>query len=272
MNRITKQNALFWDELCGTQLAKSIGVVDNSPQSLYKFDTWYFDFYPYLDRYIKFSQQKEKNILEVGLGYGTVAQKLAEAGAHYTGLDIAAGPVTMVNHRLKQVGAPGAAIKGSILEPNLKTSSFDTIIAIGSLHHTGNLALAIQNCYTLLRPGGELIFMVYNAYSYRRFIRATLTTLRYGLKEITGLRGVAEHIKKNDRAAYDTNSSGSAAPHTDFISRHSLQKLCTQFSSFKAQLENIDQELLFRSKPRSELLKTSWPKLLGLDIYVNTVK
>ena len=36
---------------------------------------------------------KDKRALEIGLGYGSLSQKMAEAGAGYTGLDIAAGPV-----------------------------------------------------------------------------------------------------------------------------------------------------------------------------------
>ena len=39
-----------------------------------------------------------KKVLEVGLGYGSVAQRIAENGAVYTGLDIAEGPVEMADY------------------------------------------------------------------------------------------------------------------------------------------------------------------------------
>lgn len=141
---ITSKNSDFWNELCGTTLARYLGITDSSKESLAKFDNWYFDFYPYLFDHIPFDSLKGKDVLEVGLGYGTVSQRLAESGANYIGLDVAAGPVDMVNHRLDQKGLSGEARQGSILEPPFATDSFDAIVAIGCLHHTGNLKLAID--------------------------------------------------------------------------------------------------------------------------------
>lgn len=272
MADITEQNSQFWNELCGSQLATTLGIVDNKPASLKKFDDWYFDFYPYLNKHVDFTNLKNKNVLEVGLGYGSVAQKIAEAGANYQGLDIASGPVHMVNHRLGQANLPGEAKQGSILTPPFTNGSFDAIIAIGCLHHTGNLALAIKNCFNMLKPGGKLVFMVYNAYSYRRFMGTTGVTLKYLLREIFGYRGVVGNSNKHERAAYDINSTGIAAPHTDFISVRSLKQLCSQFSSYQATLENIDQEKPFTKKTRTQLMSTCWPKYLGLDIYVQAIK
>ena len=110
---IDARNQTFWDELCGTQLAKQLGVFDSSPASLANFDKWYMDFYPYLERHVPFAELNGTKVLEVGLGYGTMSQKLAESGADYHGLDIAAGPVSMVNHRLAQSGLSGMAAKFS---------------------------------------------------------------------------------------------------------------------------------------------------------------
>lgn len=269
---ISNKNADFWNELCGSQLAKSLGIKDSSKASLKKFDDWYFDFYPYLFEHIPFNQLKKRDVLEIGLGYGTVSQRLAETGAVYTGLDIAAGPVSMVNHRLEQAGLPGRAIQGSILDPKFPPGSFDTIVAIGCLHHTGNLKLAIEQCWNLLRPGGSLIFMVYYANSYRRFRMAPMTTIRNLFKELLGYRGVVGGSADRERAAYDAGSSGVGAPHTDWISVRSLQNLCGQFSDFSAKIENIDQEPPFWGRTRAKLLKTRWPHLVGLDLYATATK
>ena len=209
---ISSNNSEFWNELCGSGLAKFLGVTDSSPQSLRKFDDWYFDFYPYLFDHIPFKTMKGMNVLEVGLGYGTVSQRLAESGAEYTGLDIAQGPVSMVNQRLAQNDLPGKAIQGSILEPQLAVASFDYVIAIGCLHHTGNLKLAIEQCHSLLKPGGQLIFMVYYAYSYRRFRMAPLLTIKSMMKEMLGFRGVVGEGSDRQRAAYDASSEGDGAP------------------------------------------------------------
>ena len=269
---ISNENAKFWDELCGSQLAKVLGITDSSPESLKRFDDWYFSFYPYLFTHIPFEQMKGKKVLDIGLGYGTVAQRLAEAGADYTGLDIAQGPVSMANHRLAQCGLSGKAIQGSILDPQLPAATFDYVVAIGCLHHTGNLQLAIDQCFKVLKPGGQLIFMVYYAYSYRRYRMTPLLTIKTLVKEALGYRGVVGSGSDRQRAAYDAGSEGGGAPHTDWISERSLRHYCREFSDVKATVENIDQEPPFLRTQRSELLKTRWPALMGLDIYATATK
>ena len=271
-SEISSNNSAFWNELCGSQLAESLGVRDSSASSLAIFDRWYFDIYPYLADHIPFDALKGKDVLEVGLGYGSVAQRLMESGANYHGLDIAAGPVWMANHRMQQCGVSGQVSQGSILEPPYSPASFDAIVAIGCLHHTGNLEMSIEQCHRLLRQGGRLIFMVYYAYSYRRLRTIPKATLKYMVKELMGYRGVIGHSEEGERAAYDTNSQGNSAPHTDWISIRSLKKLCSSFSRFDARLENIDQEPPFSKTPRVQLLKTRWPTLLGLDLYATAVK
>jgi len=272
-NSLADQNASFWNELCGTTFAKSLGVTDESPASLKRFDDWYFAFYPYLFLHIPFEDLKDKDVLEVGLGYGTVSQRIAEVGARYHGLDIAQGPVWMVNHRLQQARLNGQALQGSILSVGLPKESFDYVISIGCFHHTGDLRGAIKESHRILRPGGKLIFMVYYAYSYRRFYQARRETAQYALRELVGYRGVQDAFSADERAHYDTNSAGQAAPHTDFISIRSLRYLCRSFSSFVGQTENIDNGVPFeKAAPRRELLKTLWPRICGLDLYATAVK
>jgi len=267
------RNAAFWDELCGSSLAKSLGVTDSSPASLKRFDDWYLAYYPYLFLHIPFEEMRGKDVLEIGLGYGTVAQRLAESGARYRGLDIAEGPVAMADLRLRQAGLEGEACRGSILEPPFAEASFDFVVAIGCLHHTGDLRGAIARCRGLLRPGGKLVFMVYYAYSYRRLYQARADTLRYLGRELIGYRGVIGTGDASERAAYDSNAAGDSAPHTDWISIRSLRALCAEFAGFAARLENIDNGTPFeKAPPRRELLKTWYPRWFGLDLYATATK
>ena len=269
---LSEENKQFWNELCGTRHAKIIGVTDDKPESLKKFDDWYLDYYPYLFDHIPFEGLKNKEVLEVGLGYGTVSQKLAAAGANYHGLDIARGPVAMVNHRIQQMELEGKAVQGSILEPPFESSSFDAIIAIGCLHHTGDLKKAIESCWNLLRPGGTLIFMVYSAYSYRRWNMSPWTTVTYMVKELFGYRGVVGDGSSRNRVAYDRGSDGEAAPHTDWISIRSLNSICNQFCVFSSNIENINLKVPFTRDLRSILLNTQLTRWVGLDIYVSATK
>ncbi len=271
-DKVSEKNSEFWNELCGTGLAKMLGIADSTPKSLKKFDDWYFDFYKYLNSHIPFADLNGKDVLEVGLGYGTVSQKIAAAGANYTGLDIAKGPVEMVQHRLEQNGLQGKVKRSSILDKNFKQESFDYVIAIGCLHHTGDIQTAIDQCFELLRPGGKLVFMVYYAYSYRRYRMALLSTLFYAAKELLGFRGVVDNVNARERAAYDANSKGESAPYTCWVSKKSIKWLCRKFSKVESTLENIDQEFPFRKRKREQLLVSAWPKLCGLDVYTTATK
>jgi SAM-dependent methyltransferase len=267
---VDRQNQEFWNELCGTQLAHSLGIVDFSADSLAKFDHYYLATYPYLTRYLNLDAVAGKDVLEVGLGYGTVAQLLASRARSYTGLDIAAGPVGVVNRRMQLNGFKSAAQQGSILAAPFADASFDAVITIGCLHHTGNLQRAIDEVYRVLRPGGWALVMIYNAFSYRRWWTAPAATLRTWRHDyLSG--GSATEVSADERGAYDRSSSGAAAPATVFTSSRRLRALAARFSGVTIAKENADREPPFSRVSRPALLTSIGP-LLGLDLYATLRK
>ncbi len=269
---ISEKNSKFWDELCGSHLAKHLGVVDDSAASLKLFDDWFFDIYPYVEPALHLPDLAGKRVLEIGLGYGSVGQMLAAHTGEYNGLDIAAGPVNMMNRRMQQEGLNGHAVQGSALENPFPDNHFDMVVALGCLHHTGNLQQALKECRRVLKPGGRLVMMVYYAYSYRRFEHQHHETWRYLRRELMGYRGVIGDTDDVARAAADTNAAGEAAPHTDWIGHWSLRKLLKRagFSQQKTWLENIDQAGPYVETPRDHSsLASKWVKLWGLDIFAS---
>jgi SAM-dependent methyltransferase len=272
MSDLDKKNIAYWDELCGTNLAKAIGVTDNAAASLQRFDDWFFAFYPYLFGHVRLNELSGLDVLEVGLGYGSLSQKIAESGARYTGLDVAKGPVEMVRHRLKQAGLWGTAVQGSILTAPFADRSFDRVITIGCLHHTGEMRGAVNECRRLLRGGGLLTVMVYYAYSYRRWTQARKQTLKYLRAELFGYRGTIAPLSESETWSYDHNKNGAVAPHTDFISVKSLRYLFRPFATFEWKLRNIAQEAPFMNRTRDVLLNTRWPDFCGLEIYATAKK
>ena len=177
----------------------------------------------------------------------------------------------MFNARLSQKNLSGIGVEGSILNPPLEKETFDLVIAIGSLHHTGDLAKAIRECHALLREGGHLVFMVYNAYSYRRWLWSFMQTLKYSTWEKSGGRGALNAGSSRERAMYDTNTQGEAAPHTDFLSKKSIKALTREFSHVHIQIENVSA-IFPLNLIRPILLASPIAKFLGLDIYVQATK
>jgi len=265
MTGLDEQNAAFWDELCGSMLARQIGITDASAASLRRFDEAYFNFYPYLMRHLQPIVARRGRTLEIGLGYGTVSEFLALTAVDYHGLDIARGPVEMVRGRLSEIGQSGRSeqvVEGSALEIPWPDGYFDNVVSIGCLHHTGDLARSIREVHRVLAPGGLAMVMVYNRNSLRHlvFVRPQAAIAR--LSGDTGNRAA--------RAMYDANADGDPAPCTEFSSARRMRRLFGQFSSVRIVRENMDEMTRLRV-PREPLL--GWPAhLLGLDLYVTAVK
>lgn len=265
---IDRQNVEFWNELCGTQLARNLGITDFSASSLQKFDRYFLELYPYLTRYLQLDRLSGKDVLEVGLGFGTVAQLLAARAGHYTGLDIAAGPAAVVNQRMTLFSLPGSAQQGNILDAPFPDASFDAVVTIGCLHHTGNLPRALDEVYRVLRPGGVALVMVYNAFSYRRWFYATGATWRAFRHDYLGW-GTEPATSERDRGFYDRSTSGAAAPATVFTSSRRLRRLCRKFSAVTIRKENVEWQ--YRYLDRLTLLPIVGP-IMGLDLYATLRK
>ena len=262
---IDQANEEFWDELCGTSLAKYLGITDRSEASLRRFDDFYLTYYPYLLRHVPVSEMSGENVLEIGLGYGTLSQQIAAAGANYNGLDIAKGPVDMVNERIRILGARGRAVQGSMLTCPFPDGSMDRVVSIGCFHHTGNTQRCIDETFRVLKPGGYAHIMVYNRFSYRQWLRWP--------KETAFAVVGRETVSEEQRHAYDSDSAGGAAPETQFFSKRQLRKMFSEFARFSAKAENCDAYVRKQRVriSREKLLPIVGP-ILGLDVYVTAQK
>lgn len=272
---IDEQNAQFWNDLCGSGQAAVLGITDGSVASLKKYDDYYLNYYPYLLERVPVRTMKDKDVLEIGLGYGTLSQKIAEAGARYQGLDIAAGPVEMVNSRMRQHRLTGKAVQGSMLQCPFPDQSFDCVVSIGCFHHTGNAQRCIDETFRVLRPGGHAYLMLYNRFSLRQWQEYPRETRAALFKELLGRPTSAVAASESQRAAYDTDSAGRAAPETEFFSTRDVKRMMRLFSRVRVAKENADNvfdkqtgELL---KPRLERLSTVG-RWLGLDLYIHATK
>jgi SAM-dependent methyltransferase len=262
-NDLANKNSDFWNEMCGTSLAKSLGITEINENTLEKFDNAYFEMYPYLKPFVSSLHFEESSVIEIGLGFGTLSQYLASRSKYYLGMDIAFNPVQMVNSRIHRLNAKAKAVQVDFLKNNISNEEFDYVVTIGCLHHTGNLAACIKEVHRILKPGGTAKIMVYNKYSFRQWTKWPIKTLF--LNKVN---------TEEQRMAYDSNGNGEAAPFTEFSSIAEIKRMFSDFDSIQIEKQNMDPIILIRRLlhiPRKYLLNNIG-KVLGLDLYVTAVK
>ena len=263
---IDRRNAAFWDELCGSGLARSLGITGTGAEDLRRFDEAYMALYPYLWDYLA-PDFAGKRVLEVGLGYGTLGHLIAARRASYHGADIALAPVALMRERLVGLGRPSRTLRASALALPYPEGVFDAAYSVGCLHHTGDLPAAVGEIRRVLRRGGRAVVMLYNSLSFRRLSEAPGQFL---LRLLAG----RDRADETGRARYDTNEKAEAAPHTAFVSTREVKRLFAGFSAVEVEKRNCDDLRIpgvGAVLPRARLLP-SVGSLLGLDLYVTAVK
>ncbi len=267
-----RQNAEFWNELCGTAAARSLGITEPSLENLRRFDEWYMNYYSYLGQYFSPKDLKGKRVLEIGLGYGTLGQVLALQGCRYHGLDIAVNPVAMMRYRFSLLGLEGGdrVQVGSALDIPYKDATFDYVYSIGCLHHTGDLRKAVGEVYRVLADGGQAIIMLYNRHSFRRMIFLPVVHLRNLL-----LRRSNGHARFSDwvRRYYDKNAQGEAAPYIDYVSRAEVRRLFKAYRTVRIESQNFDA-LKYKDEVlvARERFLNNLARIMGVDLYVTATK
>lgn len=235
-------------------------------ETLDAFDRAYFAFYPYLLGYLDRFQLAGTRVLEVGLGHGSLGEAIAGRGAEYHGLDIAAGPVRMMRHRLAMRGDGGEEriVEGSAAAMPFGDAAFDFVYSIGTLHHTGALEKSIAEVHRVLVPGGRAVVMLYHAGSARQLLRVRLPAAVARLLHRSGPS--AEETAE----LYDSDLSGAIAPHTEFVSRQDVRRLFGAFSAVEIETRNLE-DVRLRGRvlvPRLRLLGSRIERRFGLDLYV----
>jgi SAM-dependent methyltransferase len=107
-----------------------------------------------------------KHVLEIGLGQGADSEQIIRRGARWTGIDLTPASVQRVRARLELRGLPYESImQSSALAMPFPDGSFDIVFSHGVLHHIPDIKRAQSEIRRVLKPGGELIAMLYARWS-----------------------------------------------------------------------------------------------------------
>src|SRR5712675_1106397 len=124
---------------------------------------------------------KDKRTLEIGLGQGADSEQIIRRGALWSGIDLTTESVNRVRVRLTLRHLPFEELKqGSVIALPFDDNSFDIVYSHGVLHHVPDIGQAQKEISRVLKPGGELIVMVYAKWSLNYLLSISLVR-RLGL-------------------------------------------------------------------------------------------
>lgn len=103
-----------------------------------------------------------KRMLEVGAGIGTDARTLIGKGAVYTGINIDRGSTEASSRALRVFALSGEVLERDATALDFPDGSFDAVYSFGVLQHIPRADKAVAEIHRILKPGGELLAMLYN--------------------------------------------------------------------------------------------------------------
>ena len=135
-----------------------------------------------------------KRVLEIGTGVGTDARQLIQRGAIYTGINTDAGSTLASATALQTFGLPGRVLQMDATSMDFRDASFDLVYTFGVLHHIPDAVGAMREIMRVLRPGGEVLAMLYNRTSINYALE--IRVLRKLGARVLGLPGAVELLAR----------------------------------------------------------------------------
>ncbi|MGB9430172.1 MAG: bifunctional 2-polyprenyl-6-hydroxyphenol methylase/3-demethylubiquinol 3-O-methyltransferase UbiG [Gammaproteobacteria bacterium] len=135
---------------------------------------------------------KSRQVLDIGCGGGLLAEGMAAAGAHVTGIDMAEEPLAVAKLHLKESGHKVHYRRSSAEDMALEMPGrFDVVTCLEMLEHVPEPAAIVHACAVLLKPGGHVLFSTLNR-NLKSFLFA-IVSAEYALRLLP--RGTHEYAK-----------------------------------------------------------------------------
>jgi 2-polyprenyl-6-hydroxyphenyl methylase/3-demethylubiquinone-9 3-methyltransferase len=101
--------------------------------------------------------------LDIGCGGGILAEAMAAAGAHVTGIDMAEGPLSVARLHQVESGAEVDYVQATDEEMASKyPGQYDVVTCLEMLEHVPSPSRVVASVAELVRPGGHVFFSTIN--------------------------------------------------------------------------------------------------------------
>ncbi|MDE3058854.1 MAG: class I SAM-dependent methyltransferase [Bacteroidota bacterium] len=241
----------FWNSHpCGTQFTN---LEWGSKAFFDEVERFRYATQPFMNTIVGFNRFRGKNVIEIGCGLGTDLMQFARNGAHVTGIDLTPQSIALVKRRFALEGLPVRAMVADAENLPFEDNTFDLVYSFGVLHHTPDTQKAIDEVYRILKPGGNVIIMLYNKTSLHVWLGVPLyVLLRLQKNNSNGKKGggiVRDWIRVYDGTE---NPLGKAYSKTEMERMFSKFKnrqytICDSYRRHLPKLANTVNQKLFAS-------------------------
>lgn len=153
----------FWNsETCGERYSTGSSEV----QKFLSEEKLRYELEPYIKEFGDFKEFKNKNVLEIGVGFGSDHSCIARQNPlKLTGIDLTDRAINNTKLRFKTLGLKSLLHTGNAESLSFKNDTFDVIYSWGVLHHSPNTPKCFEEVYRVLKPGGIAKIMIYHKHS-----------------------------------------------------------------------------------------------------------
>lgn len=129
-------------------------------------DQYHFEKLHHLLRLVHFDGYRGQSVLEVGCGAGVDLARFARGGAAVTGVDLSPSAIELARANFSQQGLTADLRVADGEQLPFADASFDFVFAHGVVQYTADPQRLVDEVRRVLKPGGEVVFQVYNRISW----------------------------------------------------------------------------------------------------------
>lgn len=187
---------------------------------------------------INYKNIKNKTVLIIGCGCGTLTTEMVKSGAKVTAIDITPTAIKNTKRQLKENKLKAIVFEADAEQLPFKNESFDFVWSWGVIHHTPNTKKAAQEILRVLKKGCHAKVMIYHKnsifyYILIMFIRGILQGKLLFQKPQELLNKYTDHSHKGGTPLGKTYTSNQA------------KKLFSGSKNIKTQVYGLRNELYF---------------------------
>ncbi len=214
-----------------------------------------YELQPHVLEMISRIQWQGKRVLEIGAGVGSDARQIICRGAIYTGINVDRASTEAAAHALWVFSLPGTALQCDATSLGFPDNAFDVVYAFGVLHHIPEAQKAIAEIHRVLKPGGDLLVMLYNRTSINYLVEIMFLR-KFGLRilSIPGALALLQRLgfpraklerhrelidqrgRPTDQEWLSRNTNG---PDNPFARVYSAQQAAQLFRAFRIESNEV---------------------------------